>query len=119
MAEAAKVIPVGNANIGKVIEAQRAFFASGATRPIDYRVAQLDKLRAAIEAHEAQIIAALKADLGRCETESFLMEMATTLEDLHYTKKHLRSWARPRRYATGLPTHPASSEVRPEPKGVV
>ena len=117
--EAAKVIPENAPNIGKIVEAQRAFFATCATRALAYRIAQLDKLEAAFQKYEAEIFAALKADLGRCETETFLMEVTTTIEELRHTRKHAKRWALARAYSTNLLLQPASAQVRPEPKGVV
>ena len=117
-AEAAKVIPVGIANVAKIIDAQRAFFSTGATRSLNYRAEQLKKLGEAMQKYEAEIFAALKADLGKCETETFLTEIATTSEELRHTLRHMRHWAQPRTMPTSLIVQPAKSEIRPEPKGV-
>ena len=46
-------------------EAQKAFFASGKTLDVSWRVEQLKKLRDAIRSHEAQMVRALNEDLGR------------------------------------------------------
>lgn len=51
------------------IEAQRAFFAAGNTRPVAARIEVLKSLRAAILEMEPEINAALKADLGKSASE--------------------------------------------------
>jgi aldehyde dehydrogenase (NAD+) len=116
---AAKVIPIDSANIAKIIAAQRAFFRTGATRSLEYRSEQIKKLGSALEKHEQDITRALTTDLGKCETEGFLTEIATTLEEVRHTLKHMRKWAKSRVYPTNIILQPAKSEVRPEPKGVV
>ena len=60
---------------GNEIEAtvakQQAFFASGATLPVEFRLAQLRRLRDAITSHEDDINAALASDLGKSSYESY------------------------------------------------
>jgi aldehyde dehydrogenase (NAD+) len=97
---------------------QRAFFSSGETRSIDFRLAQLNALKQAIVQEQEAIIAAIHADLGKPEFESFLAEIGVT-EEINYAIKHLRSWAKPQKVATSLTTFPSRAEIRPEPLGVV
>ena len=51
--------------IREIIRRQREFFYTGATLNIDFRIEALKKLQASIQAHQEQIDAALKADLGK------------------------------------------------------
>ena len=44
-----------NSEIQKLLENQRAFYQTGSTIPVSFRVAQLKKLHAAVAAHEAAI----------------------------------------------------------------
>ena len=53
--------------LDQLLQSQREFFRSGATLPVDFRVAMLRKLRSAVESHEDEISAALKADLGKSD----------------------------------------------------
>ena len=52
-------------DIQALVTAQRAYFSTGATLPLSARRAALKRLRAAIKAHEADISAALWADLNK------------------------------------------------------
>jgi aldehyde dehydrogenase (NAD+) len=97
---------------------QRAFFSSGQTRSLDFRLAQLNALKQAIVKEQEAIIAAIHADLGKPEFEAFLTEIGVT-EEINYAIKHLRSWAKPQKVATSLTTFPSRAEIRPEPLGVV
>ena len=49
--------------IQALVAQQRAFFNSGATIPVEFRLEQLRKLYAAVKAHEDDIHTALTADL--------------------------------------------------------
>ncbi|MBQ9974602.1 MAG: aldehyde dehydrogenase family protein, partial [Oscillospiraceae bacterium] len=62
-------------DIEKLVARQRAFFRSGATLDLNYRRQALDKLETAIRAREADLLAALKADLGKSGTEGYLCEI--------------------------------------------
>ena len=77
-----------------ILEKQRAFFNSGATIPVDFRIAALRKLYAAIRTHEDEIHAALTADLGKSNYEGFMCESGLALTEISYMFKHTRKLAR-------------------------
>lgn len=54
-----------NSEIQELLSSQRSFFATGATLKTEYRMSALKKLKSAIKTHEADIMAALKKDLGK------------------------------------------------------
>ncbi|MGY6559256.1 MAG: aldehyde dehydrogenase [Nitritalea sp.] len=103
--------------IDGLIEKQRTFFNSGATRPLDFRIEALTRLKDAITSHEADIVGALKADLGKSHEEAYLTEIAIVLQEIDYHLKHIRSWAAPEKVATPLYMKPSSSKIRKEPLG--
>ena len=51
--------------ISLLLAKQRSFFETGATIPVSFRQAQLDRLYAAVKKYEPDIHAALREDLGR------------------------------------------------------
>ncbi|MDX2244737.1 MAG: aldehyde dehydrogenase [Leptolyngbyaceae cyanobacterium bins.302] len=104
-------------SIVEILTAQRTFFATGATKPIEFRLEQLNRLKAAILAKQADIVEAAKADLGRPEFEGYFEIGA--LAELNYVLKHLKSWAKPRKVDVPLPQLPGTAWVQPEPLGVV
>ncbi len=104
-------------HLDQVMAAQQNFYLRGQTREYGFRVQQLGRLRAAIHAREAQILGALKADLGKPETEGFVGEVGFIYAELGYTLRHLKSWMKPKRVATPLPLLPSSSYVLSEPLG--
>lgn len=58
--------------IEKLVNAQKAYFATGATIPVSYCLEKLKALKASITAHETDIANALKKDLGKSFHESYM-----------------------------------------------
>lgn len=108
-----------NQNIRQLVDDQRAFFRTHKTIDPIFRIEYLKKLKASILAHEADIHAALKADLGKSETEAYMCETGMTLSELSHQIKHAAKWSRGRRCSTNLANFPAVSFTVPEPYGVV
>ncbi len=104
-------------SIQNYIQKQRQFFATGATRDVNFRLTQLKRLKQAILDRQDAIVAAVKADLGRPEFEAYF-EIASIAE-VNYAIKHLKSWAKPRKISTPIDQFPASASIQPEPLGVV
>ena len=69
-------------NIESILRMQRQFFDSRQTFDIDTRLQGLRRLREAILAHEEEINAALKEDLGKSASESYMCETGMTLAEL-------------------------------------
>lgn len=106
-------------DIQALVEAQRAYFNTGATLPLAARKAALKRLREAITAREADICAALRADLNKSPTESYMCEIGMTLSELSFVERRLTGWARDRAHLTPLAQFPAKSFTVREPYGVV
>jgi len=105
--------------IHEITAAQRAFFRTGATLELSFRLDALDKLARAVRDREEALLAALKADLGKSETEGYLCEIGMVLSELSFVKKHLPRWGKDRRVSTPLALFPAKSFTVQEPYGVV
>ena len=67
-----------------LLETQRDYFRTGATLPVSFRVEMLKKLRAAVAAHEEEIVRALKEDLGKGAYESYMCEVGMVLSELSW-----------------------------------
>ena len=103
--------------IDSIINAQKSFFASGATLPVSFRKTQLKKLYAAVKAHEKDIAEALERDLGKCHFEGFMCEIGLSLTEITYMLRHIRKFAKPRRVRTPLAQFASKSYVQPSPYG--
>lgn len=82
------------------------------------RLAALDRLRAAVLAHGAEIEAALAADFGKPPTETRLTEIMPVLQEISHARRHLRRWMRARRVWPSLTMLGTSARIVPQPKGV-
>ncbi|MFQ9515939.1 MAG: aldehyde dehydrogenase [Eubacterium sp.] len=105
--------------INKIVQKQREFFETGKTFDINYRIAMLKKFKQAILNHEAEINEALKDDLGKSETETYMCETGMTLSELSYQIKHIKKWSKNKRRRTGLANFHAKSFTVQEPYGSV
>ena len=104
--------------IQDLFERQQAFFNSGRTRNIAFRIKTLKMLQHVIRQKEGVILGALREDLGKAHFEGYLTEVGIVLDDLRHTIAKTPKWARPRRVKTPIYHVPAVSRIYPEPYGV-
>ena len=104
---------------GSMIEALRQSFASGLTRPLDWRRGQLYALERMLKENEPAISKALVADLAKPEQEVLLGELSLLYSEIRHAQRNLKRWSRPRRVFTPMVGQPGRSWVQPEPLGVV
>ncbi|MEJ7737876.1 MAG: aldehyde dehydrogenase [Chitinophagaceae bacterium] len=97
----------------------RYYFESGGTRPYSFRKQQLLALKQAVLKHEAEINAALYADLGKSPEESYVTETGLFLTEINTCLANLKSWMRPRSASTNLVNLPSTSKIYRDPLGVV
>ena len=105
--------------IETLVARQRAFFTQNTTLPLEFRREALDRLERAIVQREGEINDALRADLGKSASESYMCEIGMTLSELRFMRSHLRAFARKRRVLTPLAQFHASSYTVRDPYGVV
>lgn len=103
--------------IQELLARQRAFFQSGRTLALDFRLAQLAKLYQAVQKYESEINAALLHDLGKSFFEGFMCESGLVLGEISFMRKHLKKFAKPCRVRTPLAQFAAKSFITPEPYG--
>ena len=104
--------------IAQLISRQREYFGSGKTKEIDFRIAQLKKLKRAIAENFETITQALKADLNKPRFEAYLTELIVTKE-IDYALKHIKSWTKPKKVSVSLEQFPSYGRICAEPLGVV
>ena len=104
-------------HIEEILARQRAFFHSGSTLSVDYRIENLKKLYGTVQKYEQEIGEALNTDLGKSDFEGFMCETGLVLSELHYMIRHTRSFARERRVHTPLAQFASGSFRKPSPYG--
>ncbi|MFA5642691.1 MAG: aldehyde dehydrogenase family protein, partial [Bacteroidales bacterium] len=112
MKETAQVIIV------EKISRQRSFFSTGITKEIDFRIAQLRKLKQVIFKYKERILQALWVDLHKSPEEAFLTEISIVISEIDNHIKHLKKWASPHKVSTPIFLLPSSSRIIYEPLGV-
>ncbi len=105
--------------IEEVVAQQRAYFQTGATRPISVRISALQRLKDEMKAREGILLQALQEDLHKSPFEGYMCELGLSLEELGYLTKKLPQWAKPQRRRTPLAQFKAKSYELAEPYGVV
>jgi aldehyde dehydrogenase (NAD+) len=100
------------------VSLQRNYFNSNATKPVAFRLAQLNKLKGMIESNEGPFQEAIHQDIGKGTFETFLTEFYFVHDELKTAIKDLQEWARPKPIDTDVLNAPAKSYVIPEPLGV-
>ncbi len=103
----------------ELLQRQRRFFETGATRELSFRLRQLEALRQVLLRHEERWLAALAADLGKPPLEAWVSDLAQVLREIEHASRNLATWAQPRSVSVPLTHQPARAEVRPVPKGCV
>jgi aldehyde dehydrogenase (NAD+) len=91
---------------------------TGETRPLAWRLQQLERLGALLEQAREPLLQALAADLGKPPVEAW-MEWQSVQHELRHTRRHLARWLRPR--AAPLPAWllPGRAAVHADPLGCV
>ena len=108
-----------SATLDAALAAQRGYFASGATLPLEARRAALRRLYGELRQREGDVAAALRADLGKCPEEAYMCETGLLLGGIRYLERHLPALMRARRAPTPLTQFRARSFVSPSPLGAV
>lgn len=105
--------------IQAILKRQREYFAAGNTLPADARIAALKKLKASLQNHEDDLARALKNDLGKSSTESYMCETGLTMSEATWMIRHVRRLMKDRTVPTPLSQFAARSFRSPSPYGNV
>lgn len=102
----------------KIINEQKIFLKTGLTNTEDFRKKALITLKKSIDKHKEEIIYALKMDLNKSSTESYISEIASAYAEIDFSLKNLSDWMKDTREITNMEAMPAKSFTRYEPLGV-
>jgi aldehyde dehydrogenase (NAD+) len=100
------------------IEAMREPIDRGVSRPLAWRLEQLDRLSGLLRDHEAEVLEALASDLGKAPLEA-TFELVAIRQELALTRRQLRRWMEPQAIAIDLVLKPAEAFLQAEPLGCV
>uniref|UniRef100_A0A8C6QA32 Aldehyde dehydrogenase n=1 Tax=Nannospalax galili TaxID=1026970 RepID=A0A8C6QA32_NANGA len=97
----------------------REAFKAGQTRPVEFRVAQLQGLGHFLGANKQLLQDALAEDLGKSPFESDISEIILCQNEVDLAIKSLQTWMKDEPVATNLLTKLSSAFIRKEPFGLV
>ena len=98
-------------------EAQKTFFASGATLDIKFRKEMLLNLLSAIEKWEDRLAEALWTDLHKSYEEAYLTEISIVKTEIKTHLRKVSGWARRKKVHSPLKLFPSRSYIVKEPLG--
>ena len=105
--------------VHEIVTAQRAYFRTGETLDVRWRIEQLKKLKSAVIAQEDMLGKALYEDLGKSPVEAYLCDIGPLIVEINEMLRGLKRWARPERHFSGLMLFPSvSTTVYKMPYGV-
>jgi len=108
-----------SAGLADMLATLRQVHASGRTKDYAWRIAQLEAIGRFCDEREAEIAAAIGADLGRNAFDSWFGEIAGSKGEVDFAIKHLKGWMKPQRQRVPLTQLPAKARIQYEPLGVV
>lgn len=104
-------------NYTDILQQQKTFFNSHATKDLDFRKAQLQKLKKVVKSNEKLLYDAIYQDFGKSEFETFGTEISFIYKDIDYYLKNLKSFAKPKSVLTNIVNQMGSSKIIFEPLG--
>jgi aldehyde dehydrogenase (NAD+) len=105
-------------DMSEIVERQRRFFATGATRGLEFRIARLKAFKAALSAHEDRLCQAIHADFGKSAFDTVSTELLFLHREIKAAIAKVGVWSARKRVRTPLLNFPARSWIIPEPLGV-
>lgn len=101
----------------KIREAQKTFFASGATLDIKFRKEMLLNLLRIMEKWEDRLAEALWTDLHKSYEEAYLTEISIVKTEIRTHLRKVSGWARRKKVHSPLKLFPSRSYIVKEPLG--
>ncbi len=105
--------------IEELIKKQKEFFNTNKTKDINFRKDALRELKETILKYEKDIEIAIRKDLNKSGSESYMVEIGICLSEISYMLKHIGKWSKGRRVLTPISQFHAKSFESPEPYGTV
>ena len=104
-------------NYADILQQQKTFFNTHATKDLNFRKAQLQKLKKVVKSNEKLLYDAIYQDFGKSEFETFGTEISFVYKDIDYYLKNLKSFAKPKNVLTNIVNQMGSSKIVFEPLG--
>ena len=103
----------------EILSKQKEFFLTHSTIDVNFRLAQLKKLKSQIKVYYDQLLKAFKQDLNKGEFDVVSTELGVVMNELNYMLKNLKRLAKPKRVVTSLTNLISTGYKISEPYGNV
>ena len=101
-----------------LVTLQHNYFNTNATKPVEFRLQQLHKLKDILTLHNKELDEAVNKDFGKTRFETLLTELYVVFEDINTAIEKLESWAAAIPVETNMLNAPGECFIVPEPLGV-
>ncbi|MAL18243.1 MAG: aldehyde dehydrogenase family protein [Balneola sp.] len=103
----------------KLLDRQRTYFRSGATKSVDFRIHQLETLKKMLTQHEQEFNQAVYNDFKKPELEMYATEIGILYNEISYVLKKLKKWTKPQKVSGSWVNFPSKNYTVAEPYGSV
>ncbi|MEQ8524088.1 aldehyde dehydrogenase [Gracilimonas sp.] len=103
----------------ELLERQRTYFKSGATKSVEFRIHQLKTLKKLLKEHEDEFNQAVYKDFKKPELEMYATELGILHNEISYVLKKLKKWTKPQKVSGTLVNFPSKNYTVAEPYGSV
>jgi len=105
--------------IAKIVNQQKIFFNSNATKNLNLRIENLKKLKLILKENEEKLYTSIYTDFKKSRFETYLTELSIIYRELNDAIRNLKKWSKQKRVRTNLANLPAKSYIIAEPLGNV
>ena len=105
--------------ISDIVNRQRAFFRSGSTKDVSFRLDRLARLKRLLKDNESLFMEALESDFQKPGFETYGTELGQVYEELNLCRKKLKKWARPDKVSGSMFNFPSRNFIHYQPYGTV
>ncbi len=106
-------------DIHEIVDHQKNFFNTNATKDVALRIKTLKKLKRILKESEEALYKGIYTDFKKSAFETYIAELALIYHELNSTIANLKNWSKKKRVKTNLANFPAKSYIIPEPLGTV
>ena len=120
MAATQKVEITDIPNLQLTLNNQRAMFGKQPYSSYESRIKDLKALKKMLLDNQDRFIETMSKDFGhRCNDDSRIGDILTTVSGINYSLSKLKKWMKPKSRHIGILFQPASGKVMYQPKGVI
>ena len=104
-------------DFNEVLIKQKEFFNTHQTKDINFRKAQLQKLKTLIQENESLFYEAIYKDFGKSKFDTYTTELSLLYNEINYFLKNLHKLAKPKSVTNNFANLPGSSKIYATPLG--